>query len=66
MRNLKKLSRQKLKNLKGGSGIGFSWDLCDDLTDVSNCFSSFDQCRLYSGSGCFTTTQFCGQTLYCI
>ncbi|WP_435523477.1 bacteriocin-like protein [Chryseobacterium indoltheticum] len=65
MKNLKKLSRENLKNLKGGGGIGSSWDLCDDLRDVSNCYSSYDHCRLYSGSGC-ATTQFCGQTLYCV
>ncbi|WP_175620468.1 bacteriocin-like protein [Chryseobacterium schmidteae] len=66
MKNLKKLSRENLKSLKGGGGIGSSWDLCDDIRDVSNCYSSYDQCKLYSGSGCLATTDFCGQKLYCI
>ncbi|WP_131725909.1 MULTISPECIES: bacteriocin-like protein [Chryseobacterium] len=67
MKNLKKLSRENLKNLKGGGrNLGGSWDLCDDIRDVSSCYSSYDECRLHSGSGCTNTTQFCGQTLYCI
>ncbi|MCD1117776.1 bacteriocin-like protein [Chryseobacterium turcicum] len=66
MKNLKKLSRENLKNLKGEGGIGASWDLCLDIRDVSSCYSSYDHCKLYSGSGCLNTIEFCGQTLYCI
>jgi len=62
MKNLKKLSRENLKNLKGGGKP----HLCLDIRDVSNCYSSYDECRLHSGSGCSNTIQFCEQTLYCI
>ena len=62
MKNLKKLSRETLKNLKGAG----RHDLCLDIRDTSSCFSSYEECRLYSGSGCLTTMEFCGQTLYCM
>ncbi|VXB65717.1 MULTISPECIES: bacteriocin-like protein [Chryseobacterium] len=63
MKNLKKLSRENLKNLKGG-GDRYLYP-CDDISDVSNCYLSHDVCMLYSGSGC-TARGFCGQTLYCM
>ncbi len=62
MKNLKKLSSENLKNLKGGGG---PYKPCDDISDVSTCYPSYDHCRLYSGSSC-TPRGFCGQTLYCI
>ncbi|MGE6394044.1 hypothetical protein ACI513_05295 [Chryseobacterium sp. M5] len=62
MKNLKKLSRENLKNLKGGGRA----HLCLDMRDVSQCYSSYEHCRVNSGSGCYEPIQFCEQTLYCI
>lgn len=62
MKNLKKLSRENLKKLKGGD----RYDLCLDIRDTSSCYSSYEECRMHSGSGCSNTMEFCGQTLYCI
>ncbi|VFB04086.1 bacteriocin-like protein [Chryseobacterium sp. FDAARGOS 1104] len=59
MKNLKKLSRENLKNLNGGN----RQNLCLDIRDVSSCHSDYYHCALYSNN-CFPI-QFCEQTLYC-
>ncbi|MGO4709637.1 hypothetical protein AB4Y90_11085 [Chryseobacterium sp. 2TAF14] len=64
MKNLKKLSRENLKNLKGEGGKGASWYLCDDIRDVSHCYGDYYNCAVHSNS--CTPMEFCGQTLYCM
>ncbi|MCD0455929.1 hypothetical protein LPB85_10835 [Chryseobacterium sp. LC2016-27] len=60
MKNLKKLSRENLKNLKGGGG---PYKPCDDMSDLSNCYASLDDC-MYSNNAC-EVRRSCSQTLYC-
>lgn len=60
MKNLKKLSRENLKNLKGGNRI----PICLDIRDVSHCYSDYYNCAVHSNS--CTPIEFCSQTLYCM
>ncbi|WP_175620467.1 bacteriocin-like protein [Chryseobacterium schmidteae] len=61
MKNFKKISRENLKNLKGGGDRYLH--LCDDMSDLSNCYSSLDDC-MYSNNAC-EVRKSCSQTLYC-
>lgn len=60
MKNLKKLSRENLKSVKGGD----RFDLCLDIRDVSHCYGDYYNCAVHSNS--CTPMEFCGQTLYCM
>ncbi|WP_410492944.1 bacteriocin-like protein [Chryseobacterium sp. 5_R23647] len=63
MKNLKKLSRENLKNLKGGGDKPIK--LCDDHSDTSNCYSSQEDCMYYSGVTC-EGRRSCDRILYCM
>ena len=60
MKNLKKLSRENLRSVKGGD----RFDLCQDIRDVSHCYGDYYNCAVHSNS--CTPMEFCGQTLYCM
>ncbi|WP_407648264.1 bacteriocin-like protein [Chryseobacterium formosus] len=65
MKNLKKLSRENLKKLKGGGRIMHEpLYPCYDIRDVSHCYGDYYNCAVHSNS--CTPMEFCGQTLYCM